>query len=136
MLDEIIAYYRDEGAPGDQSMLIALLKEAQEENGQFTMETLGAIAQGLGVKPTLLAALIRRLPSLRMADKPHRLEICQSCRQGRELRAWAEKAAQTGNFTCHAVPCMKSCQNGPSARWDGELIPQATADKLKKRIQS
>lgn len=136
MLDEIIAHYREEGAPGDQNMLIALLKEAQKESGPFTMETLGTIAQELGIKPTLLTALIRRLPSLRMADKPHRLEICQSCGQGRELRAWAEKAAQTGNFTYHAVPCMKNCQNGPSAKWDGELIPQATADKLKQRIQS
>ena len=144
-LEDIIRYYREQGAPQDQQMLIALLRECQEmEGGALTAQTLAAVAQGCGVKESMLAALIRRVPSLRMADAPHRLDMCMTCPKGRELRAWVEKtwnvqsgqACTAAGFTYHAVPCMKNCPNGPSIRWDGVLYSRATQELIRSLIEN
>ena len=142
-LEDIIRYYREQGAPQDQQMLIALLREAQQElGGVLWQDALDEIAKACGVKPGMLTALIRRVPTLRMADAPHRLEMCQTCPKGRELRAWVEETfhiqsggvCAAGGFTYRVTPCMKNCKNGPSVKWDGELVPQMTLEKLKKML--
>ena len=142
-LMEIIAYYMDQGAPADQQMLIALLREAQEADGGVLEEdTLQCITQVLGLKDTMLQALIRRIPALRTARAPHRLEICQTCKKGAALRAVVEgeygvKSGESGcGFSYHVVPCMKNCLNGPNLRWDGALIKAATVEKLRSLIES
>ena len=90
-LKELIDYYRSQGAPQDQQMLIALLREVQEQNGgALSAAALRTIADELAIKESMLAALIRRVPSLRMDTAPHLLEMCQTCPKGRELRAWVE----------------------------------------------
>ena len=133
LLEEIIDDYRAQGAPQDQQMLIALLREAQEESGGvLTGAALEAIAKACGIKPALLAALIRRVPGLRSEDAPHRLEICGACRAGAKLRDWIETTYQVRSGACAAAgfsyrvtPCMKNCKNGPSIRWDGTLYSHA-----------
>ena len=90
-MNDIIEYYRSQGAPGDQQMLIALLREIQEQSGgTLSAAALNAVAEALLVKQSMLAAIIRRIPSLRMDTAPHLLEMCQTCPRGRELRAWVE----------------------------------------------
>ena len=60
---EMIEYYRGQGAPQDQQMLIALLREAQEkQGGALSQDMLEAIAAAYQMKTTLLQALIRRVP--------------------------------------------------------------------------
>ena len=131
-LHDTIQYYCAQGAPGDQQMLIALVREAQEEmGGVLSRGALAQIAQAVGWKENTLCALIRRVPSLRMDAHPHRLEICQNC--GRRLAAWVENqyavkpggACDEGGFTFHVVGCMKNCKAGPSVKWDGILYPRA-----------
>lgn len=141
-LMELIAYYTDQGAPGDQQMLIALLREAQEaDGGALADETLQTIARVFHIKVTMLQAIIRRIPALRTADVPHRLEICQTCKKGAALRAMVERefGIQSGQscagFSYHAVPCMKNCRFGPSVRWDGELVPDMDENKLRKLLK-
>ena len=137
-MNELIDYYRRQGAPGDQQMLIALLREVQEENGGvLTRSLLLQIAQSLGVKESMLSALIRRVPSLRMDSAPHLLELCQTCPKNRELHAWLEKACGTNGeagFRLRITPCMKNCPNGPSIKWDGTLYSHATKELLQKLI--
>ena len=44
--NDIIAYYRDQGAPQDQQMLIAMVREVQEAcGGTLTAQALAHIAQ-------------------------------------------------------------------------------------------
>ena len=75
-LNETIDYYRRQGAPGDQNALKNLLAEIQsEQGGAIPKYLLTAAAEGLGVKESYLAAIVRRIPSLRLADH-HVLEIC------------------------------------------------------------
>jgi len=133
-LREIAQYYRDQGAPQDQQMLIALLREIQEETGgMLAQRVIEEIAKIYEMKPTMLYALIRRVPSLRMENAAHRLEVCGTCKAGAGLRDAIERTygvksgsvCETAGFSYHVTPCMKNCKNGPSIRWDGTLHSHA-----------
>ena len=141
---EIIEYFRVQGAPSDQQMLIMLLREAQEmDGGVLSRATLETIGSAYGVKNAVLQALIRRIPSLRCEDVPHKLEICGTCRLGSPLRSFIEEqyAVKSGGcnseagFSYRITGCMKNCKNGPSIRWDGVLYPCANIETLKKLIE-
>ena len=142
-LTDIIDYYRVQGAPSDQLMLIALLKEAQElDGGVLKMSTISEIAQVLTVKETVLTALIRRIPALRFEDVPHTLEMCGTCRCSGDIRRYIEDelgmksgdASKAYGFAYRTVTCMKNCKNGPSIKWDGKLYSHTTVEILKQLI--
>lgn len=134
-LQEAMDYYRRQGAPGDQNTLIALLREVQqEEGGRLSRAALAEIAQGYGIKDTLLLAIIRRIPSLKLADY-HVLELCAgpNCGKHRALAECAEgiAAASGGKIRLKFVPCMRMCGKGPNLRWDGTLHHGATEALLR-----
>ena len=140
---EIIEYYRAQGAPQDQQMLIALLREVQQEaGGTLAQAALSEIADQLGMKTTMLHALIRRVPSLRMDNAAHRLEICGTCRAGAKLRDEIERTygvksgavCEAAGFSYHVTPCMKNCRNGPSIKWDGMLHSHADMELVRKLV--
>ncbi len=132
-LTDLIEYYRGQGAPQDQQMLIALLREAQaEQGGTLSHAALEEIAEGCGVKSAVLHALIRRIPGLKSENAPHTLEVCGTCKAGAKLRETIERtygvksgAVSEAGFVYRVVPCMKNCKNGPSVKWDGKLISRA-----------
>ena len=141
-IQEMIGYYREQGAPQDQQMLIALLREAQEGGGMLSQETLEAIAQAYGIKLSMLQAIIRRVSDLRCENIKHRLEVCGTCRSGAALRDFIERtygvksgaASEAAGFLYRVTPCMKNCKNGPSVRWDGVLYSHADEALVKKLI--
>ena len=140
---EIIEHYRQQGAPGDQQMVIAMLREMQEEEGGvLSRQSLAQIAKAYAMKESLLSALIRRVPGLRSEEAAHRLEICGRCAESHELAEYIEKrygvkpggVSQSGGFSCHVTGCMKNCLCGPSVRWDGELYSEATAALIDRLV--
>ena len=141
-IDEAIACYRDQGAPDDQQMLIALLREIQQETGPLTQDILSKVENAFELNASMLPALIRRVPSLRMDTHPHRLELCQNC--GRKLAVWVESeygvkpgcACDRGGFTFHLTGCMKNCKASPSMKWDGVLYLRATEDMIRTLTKS
>ena len=124
-LEEALDYYRRQGAPGDQNALIALLKEIQKENGCIPAETPAAIAAAYGIREPLVLALIRRVPSLRLAGG-HCMELCAgpNCGKAAFLADYAEQIAPQG-VTVKRVGCMRLCGKDPNLRWDGRLYHQA-----------
>lgn len=133
-LNDAISYYKSQGAPGDQSALISLLREIQAENGCcIPRHHLAAAAAAYGIKESLLLALIRRIPSLRL-DDGHCLELCAgpNCGKQAKLAACAEKLQAEGKFTLKYTPCMRLCGKGPNIRWDGKLYHQATEELLRQ----
>ena len=137
-LEEALEYYRRMGAPGDQTALTGLLREIQQHHGGgIPKGLLPAVAEGYGIRESLLLALIRRIPSLRLADM-HCLELCSgpNCPKKRDLASFVEKTwgAKPEKFTLRYVPCMRQCGKGPNIRWDGKLYNQADEDLLKKLI--
>lgn len=134
-LEEALAYYKSQGAPGDQNAVVGLLREVQQERGgRIPAQMLEPIAKAWGLKESFLLALIRRLPSLRLADT-HCLEICggRNCGKRAALAAFAE--ANPGNYSVKYMPCMRVCGKGPNIRWDGRLYHQADEALLRRLIQ-
>ena len=138
-LSEAISYYKSQGAPGDQNALVNLLREVQEESGgRIPGDTLPEIAVGLSTRESLLLALIRRYPSLRLSDV-HVLELCggPNCPRRANLAAFVEKTwgEKPAKFTVKQVPCMRLCGKGPNIRWDGRLYSGADETLLRKLIE-
>lgn len=140
--ETLMDYYRSQGASGDQQLLIALLREVQELDGNVLKpETVERVARALGVNVRLLNVLIARIPSLYPAHAPHTLQLCRTCREARSLAAFVEKeygvqsggVSPKGGFSFELVNCMKNCKAGPSLRWDGQLYPRAD-EKLIRRL--
>ena len=131
-VNEAIAYYRRQGAPGDQNALRNLLAEIQmEHGGAIPQYLLTVVAEGLSVKESFLAAIIRRFPSLRLADQ-HLLEICAgpNCSRKGKLAQLAEQ--YRSKLEIRLVPCMRQCGKGPNIRFDGRLYNGADAQLLAR----
>ena len=138
-LEEAIAYYKSQGAPGNQNALISLLKEAQLENGgSIPLGMLRQIGEGCAVKESMLLAIVRRIPSLRLEDG-HCLELCAGANCGKHtaLADFAEKAAKAndGMLRVKFVPCMRLCGKGPNIKWDGRHFHQADEALLRRLME-
>ena len=134
-LNEAIAYYRGQGAPGDQNALRNLLAEVQQESGgAIPGYLLPQIAAALGTKESFLTAIVRRIPSLRLKDC-HVLEICAgpNCSRRGQLAQLAEK--YRGRVEVKLVPCMRQCGKGPNLRFDGTLYNGADEALLAKLME-
>lgn len=131
-LNEAISYYRRQGAPGDQSALIALLKEVNQNNKGISQAILTGIASAYGIRESLLHALIRRIPGLRLTNT-HCLELCAgvNCGRHKALAALAEELTASKNVTIKYVPCMRMCGKGPNIRWDGRVYHHADEALLR-----
>ena len=135
-LNEAIDHYRRQGAPGDQNALRNLFREIQEESGgSIPRYLLPRIAGALGTRETFLTAIIRRFPSLHLADH-HVLEVCAgpSCSRRGQLARLAE--AYRGKVEIRLVPCMRQCGKGPNIRFDGKLYNGADAQLLAELIDA
>lgn len=138
-LEEAIGYYHSQGAPGDQTAVVSLLREIQGENGgAIPREALNRAAEGLGVKGGFLLAFVRRIPSLRLSDS-HTLELCggPNCGKRAALAAFVEKTwgENPAGFAVRQVPCMRQCGKGPNIRWDGVLYHNADEALLRRLIE-
>ena len=134
-LNEAIDYYRRQGAPGDQNALRNLLAELQAESGgAIPGGLLPGIAAALGTKESFLVAIIRRIPSLRLADV-HVLEVCAgpNCSRRGQLAALAEK--YRGRAEVKLVPCMRQCGKGPNIRFNGRLYNGADERLLEQLMK-
>lgn len=137
-LEEAVGYYRSQGAPGDQTAVINLLREIQQESGgSIPKYTLSRVAEIYGIKEGFLLAFVKRIPSLRLADT-HCLELCSgpNCSKRAALATFVEKTwgLNPKRFSVKYVPCMRLCGKGPNIRWDGRVFHKADEDLLRELI--
>lgn len=138
-LEEALAYYRRQGAPGEQGALVALLREVQEERGgALPAADLAEIAAALSLRDTFLSAIIRRYPGLRTEEAPHRLELCGgprcSGRGAARLAAFVEETygvrpggvSASGRFTYRITGCMKTAPTAPASGGTARSTPALT----------
>ena len=125
-LEEALAYYRRQGAPGEQGALVALLREVQEERGgALPAADLAEIAAALSLRDTFLSAIIRRYPGLRTEEAPHRLELCGGPRcSGRGAARLAAFVEETYGVR----------PGGVSLRWDGALHSRADESLIRALV--
>ena len=137
-LQEAVQYYQKLGAPGDQGALVNLLREVQEAFGGIPQFLLPEIAEALGTKESLLNALIRRMPSLRLQNG-HCLELCAgpNCSRRAALAAFVEHTygEKPKAFTLKYVPCMRQCGKGPNLKWDGRLYHRADEALIRRLVE-
>lgn len=139
-MEEMLSYYKKQGAPHDQSALTALLKEIQEEHGgAIPSYLLPQVADGLGTKESYLLAVIKRLPSLKLAEQKPLLELCagSNCPKRANLAGFVEKTYGRAPkaFTLKYVGCMRQCGKGPNLRWNGTVYNQADEALIRKLVE-
>ena len=138
-MKEALCYYKNQGAPSDQSATVNLLKEVQTENGGgIPRWALTEIAEFFGVRESYLQAVIKRIPSLRLADT-HCLEMCggPNCSKRAALAKFVEDTygAKPEGFAVRYTGCMRMCGKGPNIRWDGELYNHADEALIRGLVE-
>ena len=136
-LKDLLEYYGRQGAPGDQTALVNLLKELQQSYGAVPKWAVAEIAESYKIKESFILAVVKRIPSLRLQDT-HVLELCAgpNCGKHTALADFAQQLAKEnpGRFTLKFSPCMRLCGKGPNVKWDGTLHHRADEALLRQLI--
>ena len=135
-MKEMLDYYRRQGAPGDQTALVNLLKELQQTHGAVPKWAVAEIAEYYKIKESFILAVVKRIPSLRLQDT-HLLELCAGPNCGRHtaLAAEAEKLCKLKGITMKYMGCQRMCGKGPNIKFDGKLYHKATVDLLRELLK-
>ena len=135
-MKEMLEYYRRQGAPGDQTALINLLKELQQTHGAVPKWAVAEIAESYKVKESFILAVVKRIPSLRLQDT-HLLEVCAgpNCGKHTALAAEAEKLCKLKGNELKYMGCQRMCGKGPNIKFDGKLYHKATVELLRELLK-
>lgn len=135
-MEEMFSYYQRQGAPGDQTALVNLLKELQQTYGAVPKWAITQAAEYYRIKESFLLAIIKRIPSLRLQDS-HLLELCagKNCGKHVQLAETAEKLCKLKGVTLKYMGCQRMCGKGPNIKFDGKLYHKATEELLKKLLE-
>ena len=135
-MKEILDYYRRQGAPGDQTALVGLLKELQQTYGAVPKWAVGEIAEEYKIKESFVLAVVKRIPSLRLQDT-HLLQLCAgpNCGKHTALAAEAEKLCKLKGVELKYMGCQRMCGKGPNIRFDGKLYHKATVELLQELLK-
>ena len=135
-MKEMLDYYRKQGAPGDQTALVNLLKELQQTYGAVPKWAVGEIAEEYKVKESFILAVVKRIPSLRLQDT-HLLQLCAgpNCGKHTALAAEAEKLCKLKGIELKYMGCQRMCGKGPNIRFDGKLYHKATVELLQELLK-
>ena len=135
-MKEMLDYYRRQGAPGDQTALVGLLKELQQAYGAVPKWAVTEIAENYKIKESFILAVVKRIPSLRLQDT-HLLQLCAgpNCGKHTALAAEAEKLCKLKGIELKFMGCQRMCGKGPNIRYDGKLYHKATVELLKELMK-
>ena len=135
-MKEILDYYRRQGAPGDQTALVGLLKALQQTYGAVPKWAVAEIAEEYKIKESFILAVVKRIPSLRLQDT-HLLQLCAgpNCGKHTALAAEAEKLCKLKGVELKYMGCQRMCGKGPNIRFDGKLYHKATVELLQELLK-
>lgn len=135
-MQEMLEYYRRQGAPGDQTALVNLLKELQQTHGAVPKWAVTEIAENYRIKESFILAVVKRIPSLRLQDS-HLLQLCAgpNCGKHTALAAAAEKLCKEKGVELRYMGCQRMCGKGPNIKYDGKLYHKATVELLQELLK-
>ena len=135
-MKELLDYYRRQGAPGDQTALVGLLKELQQTYGAVPKWAVAEIAEEYKIKESFILAVVKRIPSLRLQDT-HLLQLCAgpNCGKHTALAAEAEKLCKLKGVELKYMGCQRMCGKGPNIKFDGKLYHKATVELLRELLK-
>ncbi len=139
------------GAPSKQSMMLAALYIAQEQNGCLTKDVIHDVAQRLGLKDGEVYSVASFYSLFRMEHAGRNvIQVCEglSC----YLNDGAERVVEyvsaklgikpgettcDGLFTLETVQCLASCGTAPAMRVNDQLyenLSPASIDDILERL--
>lgn len=135
-MKELLDYYRRQGAPGDQTALVSLLRELQSEYGAVPKWAVAEIAESYKIKESFVLAVVKRIPSLRLQDT-HLLQVCAgpNCGKHTALAAEAERLCKLKGVELKYMNCQRMCGKGPNIKFDGKLYHKATPELLQELLK-
>ena len=135
-MKEILEYYSRQGAPGDQTALVNLLKELQQTHSAVPKWAVTEIAAFYKIKESFILAVVKRIPSLRLQDT-HLLEVCAgpNCGKHTALAAEAEELCKLKGIELKFMGCQRMCGKGPNIKFDGKLYHKATPELLRELLK-
>lgn len=146
-LRDIFEYYGRRADRSDQTVVAQLLREVQSALGCVPKELQREAARVCGVPESLVAALVRRYPSLREAAFRHTVTACSGARCGakgaaavlealrRELGADPQGLSADGDILLRTQNCLRHCGTAPNLLIDGELCPHVTQEQIPALIR-
>lgn len=149
-LEELIEGYRRHGSEIEQQTLIALLREVQAQFGCVSPASQKRIAEELGLRLPLVAALVRRIPDLREAASRHLIEVCGGPRCSGAAPANSSallkelvrltglspgETGEDGRFSLSVAGCRKRCGTAPNLWVDGRHFPKAAPEELEQILE-
>lgn len=141
-IQEIIDYYSKQKNPKEQDNMVAMLREIQETEGCISIQVQEKAAEALGVKPTVLACIIKRYPSLKAVSYLHEVVLCtgKSCQSKKSMEILESVKKQLGiskdgisaDGTIYLTTrnCLKQCRTSPNMLLDGKLYTNLTKEKV------
>lgn len=138
----IFAYYAARPDRAAQESIVAMLREVQEVLGCVPGSAQLAAAEAAGVRPSYIAAILKRYPSLKPAPWRHCVTVCTGPRcagQGaaallaaarRQLSADRAGLSADGRVLLRTQNCLKQCRTAPNILVDGALHSRVTPEKL------
>ena len=146
-LENILERYKDTAGPGDQQAVIALLREVQQLYGCVPDSVQQRVAKATGTAPSLIAALVRRVPGLTSAAYRHRLVVCTGPRRpakgGTALLRAVENAlgiapgetTPDGCFRLETRNCLKQCGSAPNLTVDQTLYASVRVEDIPNLLK-
>lgn len=127
---------------GGQEALLRLLRETQLLLGHLPKEAQEKIADAMGVKLPVIAALVKRIPDLKEEKALHEITVCTGPRCSekgspallktleKELGIRPGMVTKDGKFRLTTQMCFKKCGNAPNVRIDGTIYGQVREETL------
>lgn len=134
---QIAQNYISRGAPGDQGVLVAMLRQLQQYwGGSLPAGQMEPLAAMLGLKENFLLAVIRRIPSLNVGETSV-LELCAgpNCGKHLALADAAERLSKQYGVKLKFTPCMRMCGKGPNVKYNGKLYHRADEALLERLLK-
>ena len=134
-VDEILRFYERQGKPAGQEEILSALREIQEVLGCIPKAVQEEAALRLGVKPSFLAAFVKKYPGFKEVSEKYEVKVCTgpSCGAG---KAGEEKERDQGiSIKIVKGRCTRRCGKGPNLIINGVLHHHMTPDQAAGLIR-
>lgn len=142
----IFEYYISHPDAGSQEMLVEMLREFQELLGCIPEGIQERIASELNIKPSVIAYIIKRYPSLKNAAYCHTITVCmgKNCIRKnadilellkKELDVDKDGISADRTVLLRTKNCLKHCRTAPNIMIDGAIQSNVTKQSILEELE-
>ena len=142
---EILKFYERQGKSAGQEETLSALREIQEVLGCIPKAVQEEASLRLGVKPSFLAAFVKKYPEFKEVSEKYEIQVCTgpSCGAGKALEilraveaAGKQKEREQGiSVKIVKGRCTRQCGKGPNLKINGVLHHHMTPEQAAELIR-